>query len=135
MPDTRPITIFCDIDGTLVEHHPPNISAHPGNSLKILANTISKLTEWDAKGYNIILTSGRKEGMRKSTEEQLRKAGIIYDQLVMGIGGGDRILINDKKPDGRVAASVINLNRDDGVKDVKIWTYKRRLGKRSIGRI
>jgi hypothetical protein len=88
--------------------------------MKVLPGTKEKLWEWDGKGYNIILTTGRKEGMRKSTEEQLRKAGIIYDQLIMGIGGGDRVLINDKKPDGRVAASVINLNRDDGVKDVKI---------------
>ena len=107
MSDVRPITIFCDIDGTLVEHHPPNISAHPDNSLKVLANTISKLTEWDAKGYNIILTSGRKEGMRRVTEKQLAEAGIFYDQLILGIGGGVRYLINDRKSDGRESAFAI----------------------------
>ena len=121
---SRPKTIFCDLDGTLTEH--PNsgdnyITRYDlEQNMKVLPGTKEKLWEWDGKGYNIILTTGRKEGMRKSTEEQLRKAGIIYDQLIMGIGGGDRVLINDKKPDGRVAASVINLNRDDGVKDVKI---------------
>jgi len=121
---SRPKTIFCDLDGTLTEH--PNSGNNDitrydlEQNMKVLPGTKEKLWEWDGKGYNIIITTGRKEGMRKSTEEQLRKAGIIYDQLVMGIGGGDRVLINDKKPDGRVAASVINLNRDDGVKDVKI---------------
>ena len=121
---SRPKTIFCDLDGTLTEH--PNSGDNDitrydlEQNMKVLPGTKEKLWEWDCKGYNIILTTGRKEGMRKSTEEQLRKAGIIYDQLIMGIGGGDRVLINDKKPDGRVAASVINLNRDDGVKDVKI---------------
>jgi hypothetical protein len=120
MPDTRPITIFCDIDGTLVEHHPPNISAHPGNSLKILANTISKLTEWDAKGYNIILTSGRKEGMRKVTEEHLAEVGIFYDQLVLGIGGGVRYLINDRKSDGRQSAFAICCERDGGIGEINI---------------
>jgi FMN phosphatase YigB (HAD superfamily) len=121
---SRPKTIFCDLDGTLTEH--PNSGNNDitrydlEQNMKVLPGTKEKLWEWDGKGYNIILTTGRKEGMRKSTEEQLRKSGIIYDQLVMGIGGGDRVLINDKKPDGRVAASVINLKRDEGIENVKI---------------
>ena len=59
--------------------------------------------------------------MRKSTERQLRKAGVIYDRLIMGIGGGPRVLINDLKPDreGNTAIA-INLKRDIGVKDVEI---------------
>jgi len=121
---SSPKTIFCDLDGTL--------TVHPGSvqdiakynlesEMRVLPGTRDKLWEWDKKGYNIILTTGRKEGMRKSTEDQLRKAGIIYDQLVMGIGGGDRILINDRKPDGgRDTASVINLDRDKGVADLDL---------------
>ena len=121
---SKPKTIFCDLDGTLTEH------PRSGNNditkydleqrMKVLPGTKEKLWEWDSKGYRIIITTGRKEGMRKSTEEQLRKAGIIYDLLVMGIGGGDRILINDKKADGREAASVINIDRDKGVADLEL---------------
>ncbi len=121
---SKPKTIFCDLDGTLTEH------PRSGNNditkydleqrMKVLPGTKEKLWEWDSKGYRIIITTGRKEGMRKSTEEQLRKAGIIYDLLVMGIGGGDRILINDKKADGREAASVINIDRDKGVADLDL---------------
>jgi FMN phosphatase YigB (HAD superfamily) len=121
---SRPKTIFCDLDGTLTEH------PRSGNNditkydleqtMKVLPGTKEKLWEWDSKGYRIIITTGRKEGMRKSTEEQLRKAGIIYNLLVMGIGGGDRILINDKKADGREAASVINIDRDKGVADLDL---------------
>jgi hypothetical protein len=58
--------------------------------------------------------------MRESTERQLREAGIIYDRLIMGIGGGIRVLINDLKSDGEDTAIAINLKRDIGVKDVKI---------------
>ena len=89
--------------------------------MKPLSGTIKKLWEWDKAGHMIILTTGRKEGMRKSTEKQLRRAGIIYDKLIMGIGGGTRVLINDLKPDrpGETAIA-INLKRDTGVKDVKI---------------
>jgi len=122
---SRPKTIFCDVDGTLTEH--PNSGDNDitrydlDQEMIILPGTKEKLWEWDKKGYNIILTTGRKEGMRKSTVKQLRKAGIIYDQLVMGIGGGDRILINDKKPGGgRDTAMVINLDRDKGVADLEL---------------
>ena len=59
--------------------------------------------------------------MRESTERQLREAGIIYDRLIMGIGGGSRVLINDLKPDREGDTAIaINLKRDIGVKDVKI---------------
>ena len=33
----------------------------------------------------------------------------------MGFGGGDRVLLNDKKPDGRITAYAINLDRDKGL--------------------
>ena len=42
--------------------------------------------------------------------------GIFYDQLVMGVGGGQRYLINDmdpKKPGERAIS--INLKRDKGI--------------------
>jgi hypothetical protein len=69
----------------------------------------------------IILTTGRKEGMRETTERQLREAGIVYDKLIMGIGGGTRVLINDLKPDREGDTAIaINLKRDIGVKDVEI---------------
>lgn len=116
----RPKTIFCDIDGTLVKHNFPTNNTDPLKTLKLLPGTIEKISEWDAKGYNIILTTGRRESMRKATEEQLAEAGIIYDQLIMGIGGGDRIVINDCKPDGRQTAFAFNLKRDEGIGGIEI---------------
>tara|TARA_Y100001973_G_C4980132_1_gene223819 strand:- start:33 stop:392 length:360 start_codon:yes stop_codon:yes gene_type:complete len=97
MTDLRPKTIFCDIDGTLIKHNPPG-NLHVSKT-EVLEGTIEKLHEWDKKGYNIILTTGRKESLRKYTEEQLRSCGIFYDKLIMGIGGGTRVLINDLKSD------------------------------------
>ena len=121
MKNPRPKTIFCDIDGTLVEHAPPIISSTPDHSMLLLEGTLGKLTEWDMKGYNIILTTGRKESMRTQTERQLREVGIFYDQLVMGIGGGERVVINDKKPNStKNTAHAISITRNKGIKDVKI---------------
>ena len=117
----RPKTIFCDIDGTLVEHVSPDIACKPDHKMILLDGTIEKFLEWDRKGYNIILTTGRKESLRKETTRQLSEAGIIYDQLVMGIGGGYRVLINDRKPD-RLGdtAMAINLTRNKGIGGVNI---------------
>ena len=121
---SKPKTIFCDIDGTLCRYP---YSAEMGsyefdeNGMTPLPGTIQKLWDWDKAGHMIILTTGRKEGMRKSTEAQLRRAGIIYDKLIMGIGGGARVLINDLKPDRPGdTATAINLKRDTGVGNLEI---------------
>lgn len=118
--DYRPKTIFCDIDGTLVKHELPWKNAKPKKKLELLSGTIEKFSEWDAKGYCIILVTGRKESLRKNTERQLSEAGIIYDKLIMGIGGGPRVLINDDKPNGVKTAFAINIKRNHGIKGVEI---------------
>ena len=118
--DNRPKTVFIDIDGTLIKHTTPATSANIDYSPQILPGTLNKFMEWDIKGYNIILVTGRRESMRKVTEDQLRSLGIFYDQLIMGIGGGPRVLINDKKPGGQLTAFSINLDRDLGIKDLDL---------------
>jgi predicted mannosyl-3-phosphoglycerate phosphatase (HAD superfamily) len=118
--DIRPKTIFCDIDGTLLEHFPPGKSFYSYKP-KVLSGTVEKLLEWDKKGYNIILTTGRKESMRKITVKQLEAAGIFYDQLIMGIGGGVRVLINDYKPNSTEETAIaITLERDLGISKIDI---------------
>jgi hydroxymethylpyrimidine pyrophosphatase-like HAD family hydrolase len=115
----RPKTIFLDIDGTLIEHT-EEITKQLTEIPNLLMGTLETLTEWDRKGYNIILTTGRRESARKSTEEQLSKLGIFYDQLIMGIGGGIRVLINDRKKNESYDTAIsINLNRNEGISSIK----------------
>lgn len=118
--ETRPNTIFCDIDGTLVRHATPDLACTPEHVMELLPHTIEKLLEWDKNGYNIILTTGRKESLRAITEKQLSEVGIFYDQLIMGIGGGTRYLINDIKPNGSTSAIAINVERNKGIQDIDI---------------
>ena len=116
--DIKPKTIICDIDGTLVEHVNPATAANISHDMKLLPGTLKKLMEWEANGFNIILLTGRKESMRIVTETQLSKVGIFYDQLIMGVGGGIRVLINDNKPNGDIAALSINVERNKGINDI-----------------
>ena len=112
-------TIFCDIDGTLIKHfgsHLTQISEPP----VLLDKTIETIDEWDRKGYNIILTTGRRESCRELTVKQLESLGIFYDQLIMGIGGHDRVLINDRKSNGRDTAFCHNVDRNKGIGDLSV---------------
>lgn len=113
-------TLFIDIDGTLVKHR-GNQSNMFINDMIILPGVIDKINEWDAEGHKIILTTGRKECLREITKEQLLKNGIFYDQLVMGLTRGERILINDIKPNNEMTvARAIELKRDEGIKNINL---------------
>ena len=114
-------TIFCDLDGTLVEHNDPISVQDPNLELVVLPGTHQKLKEWDSKGYYIIITTGRKKSAREATIKQLSKAGIVYDDLIMGFGGATRYIINDRKKDSNLdTAYAINIDRNKGVGDVKL---------------
>jgi mannose-6-phosphate isomerase len=124
-------TIFCDIDGTILKHRGDiykNILEPP----EILNGVIDKFKEWDKNNYKIILTTGRKEGNREKTKEQLKTLGINYDELVMGLPNGDRILINDKKENGiDYTAYAYNLVRNEGMNNIKfnLKTFEKRIEK------
>lgn len=112
----RPRTIICDIDGVLFRHHGDITKQHLVKPV-LLSFAREKFKEWDLEGCTIILMTGRRESTRKQTEKQLSDAGFIYDHLIMGITGGTRVLINDKKPNGDIAAVAINLERNKGFTD------------------
>lgn len=113
-------TIFLDIDGCIIKHK-GNLSTQILEVPELLPNTIEKLNQWEAEGHRLILTTGRKESMRKMTEKQLLKLGVFYDQLIMGLNRGERILINDSKPNNdMITCRAIEIKRNDGIGGVNI---------------
>jgi hypothetical protein len=122
MAENRPLTIFLDIDGCIFEHpgH-PNAHITKPEETKLLDGVKEKFIEWIMKEYKIILTSGRKECTRKETEDQLRYHGLCWDQLILGVGGGIRVLINDTKPSTtKDTAVAITIVRNEGLKNISI---------------
>lgn len=116
---SAPKTIFCDIDGTLVPHT-GNIleNAHTNT---VLANVVDTIRQWDRLNYKIILTTGRQESLRKVTEEQLTRLGIVYAQMIMGLPNGARVVINDKKTKGiDNTAYAVNLVRNGGLEHLDL---------------
>jgi len=113
---TESPTVFCDIDGVLLKHEIKTFTCEPGWQPRLLPGSKERLIEWRNKGYKIILTTGR-PASRKDTEEQLNQLGIPYDQLVMDVGAGIRVLINDRKPDGTPTAFLYNPERNQGLEE------------------
>ena len=112
-------TIFSDIDGVLWEHLidlPHMMTERPS----LLPGVQEKFCEWRAKDYYIILTTARPEGCRSTTESQLVSYGLFWDQLVMGLPVGPRVLINDIKPSGLQTAIAVNLVRNTGLVGVYV---------------
>lgn len=121
MTISRPKTIICDIDGTLIRHTGDICHQHLSDENLLLKDTLTKIREWDKKGYKIILLTGRRENTRKKTEKQLTNLGILYDQLVMGVTGGVRVLINDLKPDSEEPTAIaVNIPRNKGIGDTDV---------------
>ena len=113
-------TIFLDLDATVWEQGDPVEISKPGYQPKMILGVLDKIREWDSKNYNIILTTGRKESLREVTIRQLSYAGIVYDQLVMGLGGGDRVLINNKRRNGDLSAIAICPDYNKGIGELSL---------------
>jgi NDP-sugar pyrophosphorylase family protein len=119
----KPKTIFIDVDGTILKHS-HSIKRVINNEPQALPGVVKKLNEWDSLGYKIIIVTARKESVRSKTEKDLQKLGIAWDQLIMGITSGKRILINDKiDVDSFDRASAINVLTDEGFVDDELEKF------------
>jgi uncharacterized HAD superfamily protein len=107
-------TIFLDIDGTILEHK-ENLHRMITEEPVVLDSVIDKFLQWRSEGHYIVLTTARVEGVRRVTEDQLSRLGIFFDQLVMGLTTGPRVLINDTKSDGTITALARPLDRNVGL--------------------
>jgi hypothetical protein len=112
-------TYFVDVDGSLLEHIEDFENITRYRTLPALPGAKEKTAKWHCDGHYIILTTARPESLREITKEQLHNAGIIYDLLIMGIGAGPRILINDYEEGKPHKAWAYNIIRNkEGIKDI-----------------
>jgi len=101
-------TWILDLDGTLVVHDGPFIMGKD-EFLPGAEEFLNSIPENDI----IILLTARSEWEKPHTMKFLRENNVRYDHIIFGAGQGERILINDNKPDGLVTAVAINTTRDE----------------------
>ncbi len=92
-------TFFYDVDGVIIEH---DAGYHSRNGKydyesREISENVSKIRQQYILGGLICLTTARPEAERIPLEDYLRNVGVPYDQLVMGLNPGKRVLINDRK--------------------------------------
>ena len=106
-------TLFCDIDGTLFKYR--EFTEYKNILPTAISTTITTINKTYDGGHYIVLTTARPEYLRMHTIYELDYARIKYHQLIMGIGRGPRILINDNKEKYIDRAFAFNLERDVGL--------------------
>ena len=104
---TLPHTWILDIDGTLVKHN-GYLTDEGDTLLDGVAEFLAGIPEKDM----IILVTARPSEFRGKTEKFLLENNIRYDYIIFDAPVGERIVINDSKPDGLVTAYAVERTRD-----------------------
>lgn len=103
-----PKTWILDLDGTLVVHDGPFVMGKD----KFLPGAKEFLDRIPQKDMIILLTA-RADYEKPHTMKFLKENHVRYDHIIFNAGQGERILINDNKPDGLATAIAVNTTRDE----------------------
>lgn len=113
-----PPTYLLDLDGTLFIHGGTIDNIIYGN-IEVIEGTREKINQWRQGGACIVLITARPKRYRCETEILLRRHHIIYDELIMGVTNGVRVLVNDMKNGDTVETAIaVNLKRDTGINNI-----------------
>ena len=112
-------TVFCDIDGTILEHQDiPDYSRPP----QLLPGSLETLHRWIAEGYYVVLCTARKNHDEAALTGALHQLGVPFHHLVTGLPSGPRVVINDRKPSAMFAAQALSLEiaRNQGIASLNL---------------
>jgi len=117
---TKNPTFFVDIDGTIVKYR--KFSELSTAVLTPIQDVINFLNKSYDEGAHIVITTARPPQYELFTKQELEKLGVKYHQMIMGIGRGTRVVLNDKDPEmpDLPRAWGINFTRDKGLQDIEI---------------
>lgn len=105
-------TVIVDLDGVILHHY--GAPSYSWQTYELNPGVLLKFDEWEMEGTCIIIMTARKECCRKELEIELRKLGLFWDQLIMGVTSGDRVLYNDMKGTN-YSAFAVNVERNRGL--------------------
>ena len=104
-------TWFIDLDGSIVKHNGYIVDKEDS-----LLDGVSVFFRNIPTKDIIIITTSRKKKFKKKTIEFLKKNKIRFNEIMFDLPYGERILINDIKPNQNLKTSIsINLKRNYGL--------------------
>lgn len=105
-------TYIFDLDGTLVKHNGYLIDGHD----TLLPGVKELFDKIDKDDFVLVLTA-RPDNYAYDTYQFFSDNNLKIDAIIYNMPHGERILFNDKKPDGYKTAYAYNLDRDKGVEN------------------
>lgn len=106
-------TIFCDIDGTIVDNQSAyGATRYDKQTFVPIQKNIDILKSYRAKGALIVFITARSKRYFDATREMLDKLGFAGCDVIMELHHSKRILVNDFAPSNPYPVSIaINLER------------------------
>ncbi len=101
-------TWFIDLDGTILKHN----GYYEGKDE--LLPGVKELWQTFSNDDAIIITTAREEKYRDETINLLNKNGLRFNHILFALPRGERIVVNDIKPEGLKTAIGWNVERDKG---------------------
>lgn len=101
-------TWIIDLDGTIIFHN-----SHLKGENVLLKNVKNFWNSIHSKD-KIILVTNRDKKYKRKTINFLVKNNLRFDHIIFEAGSGQRILINDTKPDGLKTAFGFSIKRNEG---------------------
>lgn len=103
-------TWFIDLDGTILKHN-----GLWQDGYDIILPGVKELWKNIPIEDCIIITTARKEMWKEETVKVLKENNLRYDQIIFNLSHGERILINDSKPEKNLKTAIAwNVERDKG---------------------
>ena len=109
-----PHTWILDLDGTLVVHN-----GYKSGEDYWLPGALEFLRAIPETDLVIILTA-REEAARERTERFLAESRVLYHRILFDVPQGERILLNDAKPSGLTCAIAVDVDRDVGLRRLRL---------------
>lgn len=110
-------TWLIDFDGTIVKHN-----GHLGSGDELLPG-VKEFWERIPKGDVVVIMTARSKTFRSISISFLRSHGLRFDYYLDDLPKGERVLLNDAKPDGTKTAFSVNLVRDRGIGMINIQSF------------
>ena len=125
-------TWILDLDGTIVKHN-----GYKTDGKDTVLDGVKEFLNKLPKDDFIVIITARESKFKEQTLKFLGQNGIRFNYIIFDAPKGERILINDIKPEGMKTAVALNIERDNFPKidytvDSKIQQSKSKLINRKL---
>lgn len=107
LPIKQPKLWILDVDGMIFIHN-----SYLNGEDKLVSGFMDFYNQIKSEDFIVIITA-REKKYEKTTKMSLKLNHIRFNKIIFGASKGERVCINDKKPDGTKTSFALNTDRDN----------------------